>query len=980
MAALPSPYVETASGHTIALAGSAAIFLWPAAGTGPSPELVRGFQNEVYIGPWTLRNLTWNTPCDLGGGITGETGEYVCEIDGPGITTPNYVEQTAYPCTAIGSSGEWSDTYAYAETQGPYRLGMNREAISGHGSDAPLFNQYLTLVYAWFGDRNTKRETSFGGYSATLWLQSDGSWSPTQDATDFTPLAQGNQVGFLTFGAQVNLGAPLDQGEFFGLAVAGHALDTSDLDDGVLLGSGSGNVVANNVGGDPGSTASAFAPFLLEYDLDIPKATGGATTGARVVTVNQGTVTCPYTGSLVDQYLSWRSPPAGGREALSVEAAWAAGRPVPWDTDDLTPLLWGNPPGEDVYPAAGWDAVTIALAETLTIAGPEFLIVASVPYVRTQQLGSPGTDLPEWRPWLGVGTLGKADAAFNPDLEGKTKSSGVPWDWSSYGYLWVQANGPDVVTLTLTVTGVYVTVSDSHVTGSQRNTDFAVTETAFEATYRVVIDDPTETNKDYFIDLHFPASASIAGVAVDLRTSGPFYLGRVDQIEITGWSVGTWQLKTLKLASQISPSSVDFPGQASVKVDFGAPVQRGDYDAWHAAHNGAACCANLSDRTNATEHFSVDGRGVRAYTILTGAISGIIQDATLSLSAFAQAINQLEGWTVAYDGTAAAAALSDGTNSLTAYAPDLEPQLPGKALTAGTTGVLAARLMVGEIQPVNGIPFAIYTRAILGHGAMEALAQQGRRRAGAGRTVTLTNGQSGTTDAHGYVEIGSVPANGTVTVGIGGNTVALRAHDKRRLPALLRALGKLWPFNLFGRWPVYQRAAIADDRVEVRRRRGPRALPFDSIADATAGTDARPVLARDLREHLLLAWGRQDDGVYLAESWDDGATFGSETLMIAGGQYPFVAEDPSTGRILLAALVGTAVYGRLRSPARQWSAAFAFKDSTGAAIAFDDADTFAFAFSGDAAGRLVGAFHIDGEDAVSEWSSTDDAATWVRLA
>lgn len=761
-------YVEVSSGHSVTVSGKIkltrlrnegnALFNEPLGGRSTIARI--GIGDGIYWEIYDDQITPGGAPTDLtisadlnrpGFGVTTIALTSVpLTYYPPGDPSPPYAPRVEF--TGADETAEFS----FAATVSGLRLGLLVAAIAGHETDAPLRRAHTKATYHWFTDADTEVSTTLEGNTYT--------WNPWSDP----PSDEGSLFGNLLFGFyRFNARTGNVYVEFSDLVMAGEALDCTGLstDDGTgrLEGTGSGTAHGTATGnGDTGYPVDgAQPPYLLEYDLDVRKATGGATTGAEVDSANLGGITMPYSGSSVFPNADWLTPVLTP-ETLVVNAAWAAGQAVPWDAQDLIVLLWLNAPGLGTSPAASWNALTVELADTLQLAGPEFLIVTEVPTTWALALGAEGTDLPAWRQWLGVGTLGKLDPLFNSDLAGKTKSGGVPWDWSSYSYLWLQANGPDVVTLTIQIIGVYVTASDSHVTGSQRNDDFEVTETPFEAVYEVEITDPTETAADYFIDLLFPVSASVDGAAVDLTESAPFYLGRVDRVEITGWTVGTWQLKTLKLASLISPGSIDFPGEARVKLDFGAPVQRGDYDAWHAAHNGAACCANLADRTNCTELFSVDGRGVRAFTILTGAISGVIQDAPLSLQAFADLINLLEGWTVTYETANAAAALEDAYGaSVTAVAEDLEPQLPGKSLTAGTPGTLAARLMVGELQPANGVPFAVYTRAILGHGALEAVANEGGQRGGAG--TTLTDGtRTGATDAHGYAEIGSVPANGLV--------------------------------------------------------------------------------------------------------------------------------------------------------------------------------------------------------------------------
>lgn len=764
----------------------------------------------------------------------------------------------------------WTPDWELLEVSGPFRLGVQRVPIAGHEDDAPPFVQNYRLVYSWFGDRNTKLESRFGSSepfeAPERWLSSSGGFYETQDGTDFEPVNVGPLVGAITFNCVCDNDLTGVEVEWRDLAINGHLLPTSGLNNGPLLGLGAGNVDAAGTGSASGGAPAAYVPYVYVYDVDILKSTNGETTSAHLTSSNAGAITCPYVNTITRWTTSWdNGSPGPTVETLAVDPAWAAAQPVPWDTADLKPRIWGVPPRFDPGTQTSWDAIMLNLAAAQPVADPIGFGVANpaTDGVDITIGGGPGTDTPARRKWLGIGLSGKADPAFNPDLEDRTKRAdgeSFPWDWAGYAYLRIKLLSPASVTspftIEMTVRGVYVTVTDPHTTGSDRTDGFTATETAFEAVYQAS-HQPTEVGSYTTFDLHFPVSATVGGSPVTMPDSLPFYLGQVDSVELRGFRVGIgYTLSECELRS-MQTKGADAPGAVHFKLDFGAPVQRGDYDAAHFSGNGGAGCGNLTDRTNCTEEFSVGGRGVRFCVILTGAGTGERLDTQHTLDEFAQKLNQVEGLTATYASSSASVVLSDGASTMATFAQDLEPQIPSKQFTAGAGAALQARVMCGELQPANGIPFVIYSRDVLGHGAGEALARVGAQRSPAGLTATLSTGQNATTDAHGYLEWGGVPANGTESVGVGASTVALRAHDKRRLLVLLVGSGAHCDLlQMHGTGWLF-RSYARDGRVYVGRSLDAGATWTDTLVTADGATGeyaAAPTLAQSRWGAHLFLW------------------------------------------------------------------------------------------------------------------------------
>lgn len=693
---------------------------------------------------------------------------------------------------------KFSDTYDMSFQLGPLRLGVAYAEQSG-GPRFPAYAKDYEATYAHFGDNDTQLITSLGPLSISWWLQSDGSFADTQDSP-FTPIPY--TIPAFPFSAQTR-GKTSVEVALSDMTIGGDLIDTSDLLEGNLHGLGSGDVDA---WGSLGATPFANYPWSLNYDLDIPTMSG-ASTGIEVDTVNIATVTMPHVATHSFRNVSWAaSGLTAANEVLGINATDAAAQVVPWDIDDLFVELDLAPALSDPGSAGSYTPCTLELADVLNVLRPDgvtsppssfvassgdivvteggssdtFVVTAPGSYVR-REFGSSGTDLPEWRTWLGVGASGKADAGFSPDLSAKTKhTSGADvFDWSSFAYLRVVLSATATATPTLTVEGVQLDVTDTHVTGSDRETDFSVAETPYSVDYPLTLAIGANT---LLIQLHFP----------DGETH-PFYHGRIEALKLSGLPIGTFVLSDLSLVSCTDPATVG-ADEVFAKCAFrGQGVS--DYDAWMASHNGAACTAATTDRDRTTEWFGNDGRGLRFVNPLTGSGTGTTLDSQLGLGDFWGFVDGLEGWSAVYSSAAYEAANQDSFG--TALAPELaqwlDPQTP-KTQTAGTAADWSARPRAGKINFVVGTPFMIRARSINGTGNLESLVvDDDGNRAPGGTSIDLIRDDTdavvftAATDAHGYVLFVGAPANGAFLLKLTGSAAntALPVRDQRRIDAVI---------------------------------------------------------------------------------------------------------------------------------------------------------------------------------------------------
>jgi hypothetical protein len=672
---------------------------------------------------------------------------------------------------------------------GPFRLGTKFQVIPGTIAQFPYFWLHYERVYTWFADEGTVRQSSMAGYTSGYFYPSttdpglwEGPFFTPNPPVGMTPVDQGNQIGNLSLAAQVvrsGVGA-----RFTNTTIQGVAVDTTGLNNGLLVGVGSGAIDANKTGSTVRNSVSMAAPFAIDEDLDVTK-NGGASTGALVVDSDGQERACPISATRTYHPRSWST--SGNFSAIrsyNVRASWASEQNPAWRSDDLTVALFtqkgiGSPGAVDPYylvsikhlaeidvhrpdgnRPSDWVTQDVTRGIVTELAGVTTFNILQAGAVFRRVFGQQGTDRPVWRRWVGVGTQGKSDAEFHPDRAEWTKhtlagaTNQDVFGWESYAYLRLQLTAPAAGTLTLQVEGVHLAVSDSHVTGSQRNSDFAVSETPFSVQYSVPVAAGTNTVD---IDLLLPQTGA---------TSLPFYPGRVDALQLSGFAVGTYTLSSIKLVAR---------GQTYLKCDWGPPVQRDDYSAIGWANGGSWGAGGLPDQLYKPDEVGsspLGGGNLRFVYIMEGAVTGVITDSQLSLSGFLGQLSNLEGWSVSYDQAAFDAANKDAFGSALSpeNAQNLLPLVPYVTLIPGVDYQPPCNWVCRQISIVNGQPFHIRSRWPLGHGGIEAVVVEERERAPAGwslnlvRTDTGAVAAAGLTDEHGYVVWTPVPAGVQVIV------------------------------------------------------------------------------------------------------------------------------------------------------------------------------------------------------------------------
>jgi hypothetical protein len=767
-----------------------------------------GVEHRIKMGPWEIVGRTESSGgityfLDAGFGpllgapnLAGTNPIEVAELDY--LTDPNIdnnIEEPGGPCEI---------TY----TAGPLRVGIVRELIPGFEDEKPLRAIHYRHRFSVWKDEDTVEVGTVTGPDG------GGTVTGTFDAMMTPEEVDMESFSFLFSFARAS--QPASDGKIWqtieDITINGAGVDVSDLDEidngWRLLGSGSSVEGRQHNGSGAGEELgfSVLLPYLIEYDLDVLK-NGGASTNAEVDTLNEGTVTVPFTASVTHRRVSWAAGTLSqAKESASVNAAWAAAEDIPWDDEDLRCRLWTPPPLGDPATDATYEPVEVELAAEVELYRPgaatpsawvtldggdctvtdgaDTLFEVSAPGGGgTRVIGAVGTDLPAWRPWLGVGASGKADGDFDPDKTHWTKAGATedPFDYSSYRYRRLIINSTVAATGTLTIRGVSPVVTDSHVTGSDRETDFTVDESAtFEHSYSGALSIGSNT---VMVDLCFPDAG------------GPVYLGRVDSYDLTFSAVGDYTLSADELVSCTAPSTPG-AGTAYMKCGFGKPVERpDDFDALHCAHNGAACMAALTDRVQCSEHFGVDGRGLRFVNVSTGAVSGLVLDTQLTLEQFWDQLDKLQGWSVSYNSGVSEAALEDAFGN--AFGPEIaefgNDILPHDTITAGSPFTLPCQPKCGEIIIVPLVPVLIRTRDSIGFGALEGLAKTEDGLPAPAETIdVLRNDTSAvvdtpTTDAFAYWFSTPLPANGSFIWEVGTDLVELIARDRIRVTAVLPA-------------------------------------------------------------------------------------------------------------------------------------------------------------------------------------------------
>jgi hypothetical protein len=755
---LPAGWIDT--GITGSFAVSVGLQIRYAESAGDGPEFYIG--SPVYGIEWRL----WaevNHAAAIGqcpGGTDGVFVNDAIRVSAGALGTTELEAITGVRCE--GALIE-SDVYQFSETITGLRLGVGL-AYTGGQNDAPRFARGYQLEYRWFADENTTLVASLGPVSSgTYYWQEGGFFDPIQ-ASPFTPspLSAASRLSHVGFGG--------NHSRARGWTINGAAVDTSELDDGVALGLGDRDIDFAPSGG---TTLFCGPSYLLTEHLETT-AYGGGPLSAVILDPDGREYLSPHAGERVHQTLSWPNsqPPFNPVRSYAIKSDWAAAQDPPLPSDDLQlPVIIAPPflepetqyrplqirfspeqnldrPGrvpEPVYPPPAFWVSSDSNKLAITHAAHSDVMETDVTF-DCLQTGATATRqlVSAWRDRVGLGTGGTGHADF--DIDGYTwtrhEDDEDLWSWQERGYLRLDMEAPQASELLLTVKGVWLQVDDPHTTGSHRIANYSAAAVPFERSYTIPLAAGANTR---YVDLLFPDEG------------GPFYYGRVDEIALSGFETGTYQMTRLTLVAL---------GEVHFKCLWGKQVQRSDYSMLHAACDGAPMFANLPDRMIKEDETGEYGGGLRYVNIVTGSESGLVLDTQLSLPDFWAQLARIEGWTADYSQAKEDAALKDAFgNSLGPGLAQWTLPIPGTWFPAGEHYEPECAIVAGSVRIVPGRAFTVNARLPL-WGGLEALATLGGERAPAGRAVGAVREETGevvaagSTDAHGYVVVRPVPANG----------------------------------------------------------------------------------------------------------------------------------------------------------------------------------------------------------------------------
>lgn len=531
-------------------------------------------------------------------------------------------------------------------------------------------------------------------------------------------------------------------------------------------------------------------------------------------------LTTPDTESFVVPSQSWEThnKTFGGSHAFSIRGDWASTQDPSLPGNDLYLPIAANPALSAPSQHTTYRPITVALAGRVGVQRPDGtqpsdwvssdtgkLAVSEGATASTLAVTQTGANITRtlvgtdnWRSRI-TPTIGE-DQNGNPVNTSPTfaidnyevckhnwpdwNPSGTPgpwtgedvWWWGTYGFLEIDLDVPVAGTLSLTVSGCHLAVSDPHTTGSDRLVNYSATEVDYSHSYSL----PVEAGANVVtVDLLFPTGG------------GPVSLSRILSLTLSGFAVGTYTINDVALVAK---------SDAYLKVDFGAPVSREggssgpvDFSALVASLDGAQVLGNWGDQAYKPEETGAYGGGVRYVTILTGSETGVVMDSEVSLAEFAGQFNKLEGWAVTYSQSASDAANKDAFGA--ALGPELaqwmRPIIPHQRIVPDQPFTPDCNPLAASVGITNMVPYVIYAHYPQ-WGALETLTvgSDGKRgRPGAPVTaVRVSTGAAvaaAVTDRQGYATVAPIPANETEIFGLGGATVALKPHDRVRLDAVV---------------------------------------------------------------------------------------------------------------------------------------------------------------------------------------------------
>lgn len=745
------------------------------------------------LNTWQLAGVMFFTP---GGGCDPATPWNVVwetwRNNGGGPGTDLKLESITHTCVAVSeldrTAAPWSAWYTFTQTTGPYRVGVRQTVINAL-ADPPFDTRTnATQEYMLFADEYTATNDSFAGLSLpTTYAVTPGS----------TPIQVGS-LPALSFGA--NPYTVTGGVEFRNLTCDGRLVDTGQLHDHALLGDGGGaaHLDDSTLTGGSGSVT----PWgTVTYDLDVTL-DGGVSTNARITDsfvclvqlkhdgITQKTpqadyLTMPYVATFSSlDITSWErdaKDPVGGY-SFDLQAAWRLAYDPPQPAMDtivpsfaavpmLTPEcslpyvtadrasyapanisvagslnVHGSSPRPSVYVAT-----TGGVAVTDTGSGSVGFSVSTV-NARAMRIfagtGSNDGGATGWRNRVGAGTTPIDLGTITNYLDTRHQAGEDIWGWLLYAYLQVNFSGPGRAWLR--IRGAHLSVFDPHTTGQNRADDYTATLVPFDYSYHV------SAGAASIIDLMFPDKINDVAVTA---AQVPVWLSRVDSLEWSFDSTGNYTLDGMVLTRQ--------GRNPHLKHDLGIPGLRVDYGAGHVRCNGSLPNGYWGPGPSPGDESGPYGSAFPYAEQITGYPSGTISDTTYTLQEYINLWKLVEGVTVSYSQSASDAANKDIYGvSLPEYVMNIRPIAP---FVESDNYSPPCNPCVRSITVCPGLNWLIYVRWPIGGGVGVQAKTSLATRAASGALLSVKRGDTGavvdtrTTDADGFLEFRSIPANLEIT-------------------------------------------------------------------------------------------------------------------------------------------------------------------------------------------------------------------------
>jgi len=642
---------------------------------------------------------------------------------------------------------------------------------------SPCHPLHLEMHYAW---GNVEGYTDQCGSSIVSDSVGGKTMTPSDGTRDLAALVVGLGI------AQPDAAVSGVVARWTNLRYLGESVDLSDFNysaDGVEV-VGDGDTLTLSVtnwaqipSGGAGSSATIYAPIivyfdLIGYDWGIEATSGGG--GAMEFDIPRN-YPDPETGSMVDQVSShyverrtyWNYSWKTGYVrpwSLSpmVNAAWAAANYENVDPTDLPCTIEESGLGCD--PEVEWEGFAVRRSAAVGVQKPaDASALPSLwnPLVDTRvEQGTiitevyiqPGATAASVRRTLledyfrlyitstGIATYGLPGAYRNL----KHQAESDVWNWENYKFLELSYTSGHAQRIWLTVEYWANTVTDSHVTGGERVTDF-------------LNENPSRTLQSvaFAIDIIQTEPSQIATAYIDLAMPDLPELRHVYRLTLSGFENETeseWLFCIVDLRLvQRNPTSGAETGLTDAKITFarpdgGLPIS---YTGFTATAEGDRCC-----RPPDQIHTLCGEAGLDFCERLTGSGSGTILDFMRTLPEWFTELNRQEGFSVSGAGDSpmpcqfghstydAAFVDADGNDMLggTLYTGDVQEQIDTVIGTDPT--VLPVLPRVGTVYLAAGTPITCKVIKRV-HGSAHGLMHSGGVRAGPDETVALWEQNTG---------------------------------------------------------------------------------------------------------------------------------------------------------------------------------------------------------------------------------------------